>query len=233
MTQSFQDRIIHDHASGLSFCDMGGLWGTVNEKVTVALKAGAASAAMADMQVEGNDLWRAFHEHAAAAGAEGYASFPGVNIDDPNIKDKIGAYDFVHCAGVLYHVPSPLLTLQNLRSIVNRYLLLGSMIVPDSVVTSQGALDFTGGRMIFIPSLDEKTRGVMAEHFDSRGLKIMYFNTPHRDPFRIAEGYNYSPWWWLYSAGTLKAMIELAGFKVLELGSDWDGRVSYIFCEAD
>ena len=55
--ESFQDKIIREHVKGLSFVDFGGLWGILNEKVSVASLAGARSTAMADMQPLGNWLW--------------------------------------------------------------------------------------------------------------------------------------------------------------------------------
>ncbi len=228
---SFQNRIIQECVGGLDFADVGGLWGTLNEKVTVALAAGANRATMIDIVPPGHELWTKFEERASSLGCNQYGKFGAQNIDNADIVNSVGQYDFVHCAGILYHVPSPILTLERLHAITRKYLLLGSMVVPESISTPIGDLDFSGGRCVFIPALDEPTRNLVAAHFEERGLKIMHINHDESEPFKIGGQMNYGPWWWLYSSNTLVKLLEIAGFKVLEEGSDWDGRASYVFCE--
>jgi hypothetical protein len=232
MTQqaSFQDSVIREHAAHLSFIDFGGLWGTLNEKVTVASLAGARSTAIADMQPRDNYLWRDFRKRCADLGVSGYAEHI-VNLDDPHLREKIGAYDFVHCSGIIYHAPSPLLSIAQLRSITNRYLLIGSMVVPERVDNAAGSLDFTGGTMLFLPAIDAGRHAIMARHFDASGIRIAPINAERSEPFWLGGAPNYSPWWWLYSASTLRAMLEVSGFMVLNQGSYWSERVSYCFCE--
>ena len=47
--------------------------------------------------------------------------------------EQLGTFDVVHCGGVLYHEPHPILMLERLRSMVapGGTLLLGTMILPD------------------------------------------------------------------------------------------------------
>jgi hypothetical protein len=42
----------------------------------------------------------------------------------------VGPHDVVWCSGVLYHAPHPLLTLERLRSITQRTLLLATEVLP-------------------------------------------------------------------------------------------------------
>ena len=44
-----RDRFIHEVSKDKSFVDVGGLWGTVNERVSVAHAAGARELAMLDI----------------------------------------------------------------------------------------------------------------------------------------------------------------------------------------
>jgi hypothetical protein len=231
MNKSIQDRIIEDNVANLSFVDIGGIWGTINEKVTVAAKAGAISTAMADIQPEGSEGWQMFRDRALSLGVEDYSSFPQVNLDSTRIVEEIGVYDFVHCAGILYHVPSPLFTLERLHSVTKKYLLLGSMVVPEKVSNRHGDIDFGGGRAIFIPSLDQRSKAIMAEHFDRLGLKIMHINADVSEDFRVAGRPNYGPWWWLYSSSTLADFLTLSGFRIIQSEAIWGGRSCYIFCE--
>jgi hypothetical protein len=71
----------------------------------------------------------------------------------------------------------------------------------------------------------------MAQHFDASGLKIAHINAERSDPFRLGGRPNYGPWWWLYSASTLRAMLEVSGFRVLAQEPTWGERASYVFCE--
>ncbi|MFC7399559.1 hypothetical protein ACFQU1_20310 [Chelatococcus sp. GCM10030263] len=227
----FQNHIIREHVAGLSFVDIGGLWGTVNEKVTLALAAGARSATMADMQTPGNEWWAKFEQRAKDLGYTNYDS-KHVNLDDPQIQGTLGRFDFVHCSGIIYHVPSPVYTLDRLASVTTKYLLLGSMVVPEKVENQFGSLDFTGGRTVFIPGMDDQVRAIMAEHFTQSGIEIMHFNRAYSEPFRLPDGSaNYGPWWWLWSPSMMIKMLEACNFRVIADHPEWGGRSHYFFCE--
>jgi hypothetical protein len=228
--EAFQDRVIREHVGGLSFIDVGGLWGTLNEKVSVARLAGARSVAMADAQPHGSSVWQDFRDRCAALGVSDYSEHC-VNLDDPSLREKLGSFDFVHCSGVIYHMPSPLHGIEQLATIANRYLLLGSMVVPERISNRAGTIEFAGGLMLFLPGIDAHRRAIMARHFDAIGIKIAHINADWPDPFRLGGQANYSPWWWLYSATTLRAILEASGLKVLDQAPCWDNRVSYCFCE--
>jgi hypothetical protein len=228
--ESFQDRCIREHAGGLSFIDVGGLWGTLNEKVSAAALVGARSVAMADIQPLATDLWDELRNRCTSLGVSDYRELC-VNLDDPDLHGKVGSYDFVHCAGVIYHAPSPLFSIGQLRRITGRYLLLGSMVVPEQVTNAAGAVDFSGGMLLLLPAMDEARRAVMRQHFNDSGIRIAHINGMEADPFWVGGLPSYSPWWWLYTARTLRAMVEVSGFKVLAQAPDWNGRVSYCFSE--
>jgi len=228
----FADEVIRKHVAHLSFVDIGGLLYTVNEKVTVALGAGAASATMADITPLWHELWTSFDQRAAEAGFSGYGKIC-VSVDDPELDSKLGVFDFVHCSGVVYHCPAPSYTIERLAKVTRRYLLLGSMVVPEHVSNQFGTVDFTAGNALFVPAVDERKRAVMAEHFRQSGLEIMHFNHADPEPFLVDGRPNYSPWWWLYSAQTMKRMIETGGFHVIADASIWDSRAHYYFCEKE
>jgi hypothetical protein len=160
----------------------------------------------------------------------GYSEYC-VNLDDPHLGEKLGSYDFVHSSGILYHAPSPLFSVAQLRTVTNKYLLIGSMVLPEHVTNEAGSLDFSGGMMLLLPAINARRRSTLARYFDASGIKIAHVNDDQASPFRIGGQPNYSPWWWLYSATTLRAMMEVSGFKVLAQGAYWDDRVSYCFCE--
>ena len=74
-----RDAFIARVVRGKSFADVGGLWGTVNEKVSVAHAAGAASLAMVDIS-EWGDRWNEFETRRRQLGASGGG---GSGRDDP------------------------------------------------------------------------------------------------------------------------------------------------------
>jgi hypothetical protein len=184
-TESFQDHTIREHVAGLSFVDIGGLWGTLNERVTVASLSGARSAAMADMQPLTSNLWQAFRDRCAGRGVAGYSEHC-VNLDDPHLSENLGVYDFVHCSGIVYHAPSPLFSIAQLRTVTNKYLLVGSMVLPDQITNEAGSLDFCGGVMLLVPAIDANRRSILARHFDASGIKIAHINGDQASPFRKA-----------------------------------------------
>ena len=115
--------------SGLSFVDIGGLWGTNGETVTTALLAGASRAVMADIQALGGIWWQKFEAHCTGLGVEGYEELQ-VDICSPDAPDRLGTFEFVHCAGVMYHVPDLFRFMGNLVSVTSKYLLLSSVVMP-------------------------------------------------------------------------------------------------------
>src|SRR5260370_410077 len=61
-----RDVFISRVVDGRSFAEVGGLWGTVNEKVSVAHQRGAQALAMFDTAPEGHMWWQKFEERRAS-----------------------------------------------------------------------------------------------------------------------------------------------------------------------
>lgn len=225
------DSCIADLVPGLSFAEVGGLWGLKNEKVTVALKAGARSALMLDIMPVA-EMWQAFRDHADAQGVSGYATLEA-DIDDPKLLEMTDPVDFVHCSGVIYHVPNPVYTLAQLARLTTRYLMLGSMTVPAVITARAGTLDLQDGRALYVPALSGSTSRILAEHFDRQHLKVHNINSDQPTSWQAPHGIspNHEPWWWIWSAETVKTLVERAGFSVLRIHESWKGRAHVFFCE--
>jgi hypothetical protein len=230
---SIPDSLIRDHVPGLTFVDVGALWLTRNEKVSVATLAGAKSASIIDATPAGHSAWDLCRQHCRALGVAGYAEYSH-DLNDPLIDQTIGTFDFVYCSGVIYHMPSIFFTLQRLFSLSRRYLLLVSMVVPEKIENEFGSLDLAGGGMLFVPGLNESTRNILRAHFASVGLEIMHI-TPTgfpAEPFMWRPGRpSYSPWWWLFPPQTLCSLVETVGFKIIARYATWGGRSATLFCE--
>ena len=223
-----KDRWIEALAPGKSFMDVGGLWGTRNEKVSVALKAGARAATMADIAPLGHQLWQDFDEHCRRLGISGYAC-TRLDVVEPPADQAALVHDVVHCSGIIYHVPDPYRMLANLRKLASEHLIITSMVVPEHIENAQGRLDFPADHAAFVPSLTDITRAIVAAHFDALDLSVAAINTPLAEPWRWPDGTpNYGPWWWLMSPAFLRGVIEVAGFTIEDECWSWEGR-SYSF----
>lgn len=60
--EGVRDTYIRQVVAGKSFADVGGLWGTVNEKVSVAHAHGARTLSMIDVSPPDSELWVLFEE---------------------------------------------------------------------------------------------------------------------------------------------------------------------------
>src|SRR5262249_50045957 len=128
---------------GAPFANVGGLWGLVNEKITVAVEAGCGSATMIDITPINHQFWRDFERRALSVGVTEYRKIQG-NFDDPALPNRAGTFDFVYCSGVIYHVPNPH-TLARLHALTRQGSLLDSMTVLQPIHTEAVEMSFAGG----------------------------------------------------------------------------------------
>lgn len=223
-----KDEWIKQRAPGRSFMDVGGLWGTRNEKVSVALKAGASRATMADIAPLDHHMWSDFDAHCARMGITRYAK-ARLDITAPGDAEKSLQHDLVHCSGIIYHLPDPYTILANLRGLTGEWLILTSMVVPERIKNKAGTLDFPADRAAFVPSLTESTRKVVAEHFRAANVSIGGITQAMEEPWLWPDGRpNFGPWWWLMSPSFLRGMIQTGGFTVEDECWSWEG-LSYSF----
>lgn len=219
-------QLIKQHVAGLSYVDIGGLWGTSGETVTTALQAGASRAVMADIQTPGGPWWQKFEEHCAAQGVDGYEEMQ-VDICAPDAPDTLGKFDFVHCAGVMYHVADLFRFVGNLVSVTERYLLLSSVVMPSEVTGSAGTLHFGPDNAYLSPILSETNRAIVAEYWTERGL---HADGIHDDtPYLKGVQTRFSPWWWLFSGEFMSRTLEMYGLEVLDQGPSPRGNAFNVF----
>ncbi|MGH7847274.1 MAG: hypothetical protein ACREQW_19170 [Candidatus Binatia bacterium] len=208
-------------AKDQTFADVGGLWGTENEKVSVASKAGAREVTMIDITPIGSRLWQCFDERCAAAGVSGCRRI-AADINDTKQVDEIGSYEVAHCSGVLYHCPDPLHAVLNLAKLSCKVLILGSAVVPSKIENASGTLSIEPGSALFVPALNESQKAVIGRHFTEVGAQeIIGITTPCQ--YSVND---YGPWWWLFSREYVAALLQVAGFTILATGSDWEHRTA-------
>jgi hypothetical protein len=213
-----RDDFIARVVAGKSFADIGGLWGTINEKVSVAARSHAATLAMIDIAPSGGDLWRQFRERMTSfdvADCECISS----DICALAATDAALKYDVVHCSGVLYHHPNPISILQALRQITGQYLILTSAVTQEHISNELGSYDLPPSGVIFVPALSERERDILWKYWrENAGAGGCYGIS---EPVQW-DSRDFGPWWWLPTVRALLALAECVGFRVVESGGTWN-----------
>ena len=205
-------RWIAELVANRTFADVGGLWNTVNETVSVAMLNGASEATMIDVMPSGHNGWKLFHERCESLGVSGYRSVQG-DITSDRIADEAGSFDVTHCSGVLYHVPNPFHMIRNLISITREWFVLSSMVVPERIENRFGRIQLAEGQLLAVPLLSDLPRRVMTEYFRERKMNVSGLNVPS-SYLRPNGAMSFTPWWWLFTSETLAGMCELFGVDV-------------------
>lgn len=209
-------RVVKDR----SFVDVGGLWGTVNEKISVAHKYGANALTMIDVVPPENELWRLFDERCRSL------KLPEVRCISSDIL-KIGEtmtglqFDVVHCSGVLYHMPDPIRFLVALRKLTRGYLILNSVVTATKVESEVGVLEIPDGAALFVPALNDKEKAVTKSYWQQFVGDAAIGVTRATQSWRIND---FGPWWWLPTVEALKAMSRASGFCCEEGAYFWNNN---------
>ena len=172
-----REELVALHARGSSFADIGAMWNVHGAIAFAAEAAGATKVTALDLMPASPEFTT---EHARRGSR---VRFLQGDLHDAGTMDEVGVHDVVWCSGVLYHAPHPLLTLERLRAITGRTLLLATEILP-----------LPGRFAAFAPA------------------RWMHPGRPM--PFDASKGY--APWWWLPTAGAVRAMLSAAGFVTID-----------------
>ena len=214
------DRYIARVVKGKTFAEVGGLSATVNEKVSVASKYGAVSLTMIDAMPTSLHGWQYFRDRMTSLNI---ANYNCINRDITQIQlAEIGEpYDVVHCAGVLYHHPHPLQILVALRQITREHLIFTSAITQEVIENEWGRYEIPPSGVMFIPALDDAERAILTAYWQPYINNNALIGITEKAVFDMN---NFATCWWLPTATALKAMCEVAGFKVLDKGLTWDNN---------
>jgi hypothetical protein len=112
--------------------------------------------------------------------------FVAGDVHEPATVAEIGRHDVVWCSGVLYHAPHPLLTLERLRELTGRTLLLAT----ETIAETPGRRD----TCVIAPGTSEH---------------------PNAEP-ATGAGQGFGPWYWGITPSALRTMLKLSGFTVVE-----------------
>lgn len=223
-----RDRFIHQVSQGKSFVDVGGLWGTVNERVSIAHAAGASELAMLDISPLDGKWWPLFHERRQALGVPPIREISGdlmtLAYEDPSLR-----FDVVHCSGILYHIPDQFQLLRALRTITTGHLVLTSSITETHIANEAGELHVPEGSALFLPALSAHERAVLKAHWWPTLAQHSLGLTTDIDRWHLDD---FGPWWWLPTTQALTRMCDIAGFDVIEVEHLWNGHAATLMLAA-
>ena len=193
--QPDREDVVRRHAAGKTFCDVGCMWKVHGRIAFVAEEAGATA-------VTGVDVMAASPEFDAEhARRSSRVRFIRGDLHEPATVAAAGPHEVVWCSGVLYHAPSPLLTLQRLRELTTELLILQTMTLPELPGVQQG--------VVFYPGVPNPGLYARWGEDAARSLRLP---GPGEDP--------YAPWWWGISHSALAAMLRAARFEPVERWGD-------------
>ena len=223
-----RDRFLSGVVSGRSFADVGGLWGTVGERVSVAHRLGARSLTMIDMQPAGGPLWVAF------AGRMRELGVPEVECVSSNVIRLADApdpplFDVVHCSGVLYHIPEPLRLLIALKRITREHLVLTSLVARNEYPHAAGPFRVPEGACLFVPALDGIKKEEVADYWKGLVGDGAVGLTRENPTWRLDD---FGPWWWFPRPGALRVLCQMVGFRVVEVAEFWEGNAYSLLLSA-
>jgi hypothetical protein len=188
-----REDLVRRHAPGASFADVGCMWSVDGAIAFEAEAAGATRVTGVDLMPE-SERYRAEH---ARRGSQ--VRFVQGDLHDPATLEAVGPHDVVFCSGVLYHAPNPVLTLERLRAITGRTLILGTESLPE--------VPGVPNACVFYPGLSERDRRPFAGPAGAARVGLS-------GPFEPAQGYG--NWWWGITPSALRGMALAAGFEVIE-----------------
>ncbi|MEG3971326.1 tetratricopeptide repeat protein [Microcoleus sp. T2B6] len=218
--KDIRDRYIARVAKGKTFAEVGGLWGTVSEKVSVASKYGAVSLTMIDAMPASLQWWQDFHDRMTSLNIANYHCI-NQDITQIQLADIGEPYDVTHCAGVLYHHPHPLQILVALRQITREHLVFTSVITQEVIENELGRYEIPASGVMFIPALDDAERALLTAYWRPYINNNQLIGITEKAVFDMND---FAPCWWLPTATALEAMCEVAGFKVLDKGLTWNNN---------
>jgi methyltransferase family protein len=184
-------------APGRTFLDLGGMWDVAGDVAFAAERAGATRVVLFD----GMDPSSEFSAKHAEAGSQ--VTYVQGDLHDPVDVERLGKFDVVWCAGVIYHSPNPYQQLFHLRRLTRRHLLLGSHVIPE-VPGIENACVFYPGRS------EESLAAFWKVHGQTEGFPGM------TRPFDETPLLAYANMWWGLTPSAIRSMLRYAGFRVLE-----------------
>jgi hypothetical protein len=228
---------IIDRVEGRSFVDIGGIGvDCINERVTLAARAGASTYKMADIRPRDYYEWDTFRRICREKGVDGVMEIDRVDVRNRTDLQRIGVCDFVHSTGINYHLPSPADAIWNLRSIIGRYLITNTVTFPGHIENEFGSVTLPDCGVLFGAALTEADRLVLNKHYKDRFGWDMDYASPR--PGTDSPGMNWVengeltcwPYWYLYTDHAFRSLLTVCKLRVIDEWK-WEDHTLQVLCE--
>lgn len=214
-----RDRFIKYIVKDNSFVDIGGLFGTINEKVSVAHQYGASSLSIIDSMPINDPLWVSFFERTKNLAKPIYCM--PQNYMEVNLQ-----FDVVHCSGVIYHQPDFYGSIEKLHKMSNKFVIVSSVVIPEHIVTKSGSL--TINEFLYVPDLSVNDLNILSEYWikNTGANNAIGINTPSNfTPNNLAA------FWWMPTISYFKKTVEQIGLHVLDEDYFWEKNAYCLLAE--
>ncbi|UPY37191.1 hypothetical protein [Sediminicoccus sp. KRV36] len=220
-------------APGRSFVDIGGIRErSGNERASWAQRCGAVDVAMADILPLEHELWAYFRDSTRAHQIHDIDFRPETDVDHPGFAQKLGRFDIVNAASLLYHAPNPIHTLLNLRRVVGEYLIASTVVVPDAVENAEGRVSFAAASALFLPALRGRERAVLRRYYLDRFQVDLDIHAPASDgakmPYVTQGAPSTWPYWWFFTKSAFERALELLEMRILDRHT-WQDHAHFVF----
>jgi hypothetical protein len=190
---------INKYCNGLTFCDVGGLWGIVNENISDAINA--KSRTLLDKFPKSDPLWQQMRNYLKVDYEEISANLNEINR----------SWDIVNCAGVIYHYPKPHEFIALLSKITNKYLIITTTFTNHVVENKYGKIQTND--FFYMPEINETEREILKEDWrEFLGNKpasgLVYLDDWTKN--------TYEHWWWLFTEKYLDQLFTSSNLKIVE-----------------
>jgi hypothetical protein len=202
-----QRRLIAKYARpGTSFVDVACMFRADGAAAFLAEEHGASP-------VTATDTLAPTDEYRKRAEPSSDVKFVWADINTSEAIDAIGQHDVVYCCGLLYHVPDPHHTLNQLRQLSRATLIVGTKSIPE--------IPGFPGSAVYYPALSPKDRMTYQPITDPNGLAF-------RDDRSVTAN-----WFWGLSPSAFAGLVAVAGWEIVEtVKLPWSGRYDDILLVA-
>lgn len=192
--------LIGELSPGKSFVDVGAIWNVHGANAFRAEDAGAT-------RVTAMDISAATPEYEAEHARRGSkVRFVQGDLHDAAAREQVGKHDVVWCAGVLYHCPNPVHSIECLKEMVAETLVLITATAPELPGVQNAA--------VFFPGLSRRQGKAWSRAYDAALGGGQHERLGLSTPFDPAE--SYGNWWWGLSPSAVEGMLVACGFEIAE-----------------
>jgi ubiquinone/menaquinone biosynthesis C-methylase UbiE len=206
-----RDDLIRRVAPGRQFVDIGGLWGVVREKVTIAAQAGASELNLMDISPKEDPQWAQMTERLVSLGVTKCNYIQG---DILNITIK--PFQVVYSSGILYHLADPFSYLKKLRHITSEYAIITTAITQELVQNQFGTYSLPKSGVCFVPALTPQERQILAAYWAPLGNAM---GITSDCTYSLED--QFACWWFLPTREAFRRMVEISKFEIVDSCDTW------------